>query len=196
MTGDSPKLQFAEIPRRFEKASLADFPNEHVSAADLDLVNDWLFSDEHWTRSDLGSHGTLWTDNSWRVLVITGPVGTSKTHLACAIAREYCKRKNAIFTTAQKMSRRIIEDRNANHFNKNSLLVIDEVNRSYDTKAEADRFFDLANHRYEECLPMVIVGNVQKSDLKELVGVAVADRIREAATFLTLTGESRRGQND
>jgi hypothetical protein len=187
MVGNNPRVKFAGIPRRFEGASLVDFKDADFHQT----VSAWLFKPDYWSCTDMGMHGKHWTDQNWRCMVINGPVGVGKTHLACAMVAEYCKRRNAMYTTAYSMSRRIMADKGAEHFNKQSLLVIDEVNRTFDTKAERDRFFDLVNYRYENEMPMVLVGNIQTSELKELLGEAVADRIRENVTVNVMNAVRR-----
>lgn len=177
---------FSEIPRRFKDAEIKEFESRVAEAA-----AEWLFVNCEWERFS-GMHGERWEDNSWRVMVINGPVGVGKTHLAAAMLKAYCERLSGLYTTAYSMSRRIMADKNADYFNKFSLLVIDEVNRTFETKAERDRFFDLVNYRYENMMPMILVGNIQIGALKDLLGEAVADRIRENVTVLTMDGESRR----
>lgn len=186
----NPRLKFAGIPRRFADAQLSDFEADHPEI--VKVVSEWLYDPAAWSCKELGEHGKLWRDQLWRCLVINGYVGTGKTRLACAIAAEYCKRLNAHYTTAYAMSRRIMADKNADFYNKNPLLLIDEINRTFDTKAEQDRFFDLINYRYENEMPVVFIGNFAKEDLRQSIGEAVADRIGENLTFVSFAGESRR----
>lgn len=162
------RLKFAGIPKRFADADLADFP-EHA-----EQVREWMDGDD------------------WACLALVGPVGTGKTHLGCAIAKEYCKRRNAIYTTAYNMNQKIISDRNADGFNKYPLLIVDEITRSFETKSEAARMFDLINYRYENLLPMVILGNQSIDATLKALGQAIADRLKENLSVITLAGKSRR----
>jgi len=183
------RLKFADIPLRFKGAAIGDITDE----ANLKVINDFLWNDEYWRRVDYRHNGNVgWFDETWRCLVINGPVGTGKTHTACAIVNEYCTRANAIYTTAYAMSQRIIKDRDSEYFKGFSLLVIDELGRSFETKAEKDRFFDLINYRYENLKPVVFLGNFKLDQLKQALGEAVADRVGADMKFITLTGKSRR----
>ena len=164
----SRELQ-VNVPKRFKGAVLSDFDKP---------VLDKVF--------EFTQRG------GWRSMVIVGNVGTGKTHLACAVALDEIKNQSVIYTTAYSLSQRIIADKGSDFFKNYDLLVIDEIGRSFDTKAEKDRFFDLINYRYENEMPVVLCGNVTPEALRDVVGEAIADRLRENMTFLTLTGKSRR----
>ncbi len=159
----------ADIPLRFKDSCFSQFNNDEIKQA-TEFIDGY----------------------GWRVLVILGTLGTGKTHMGCAVIKEFCRQATATYTTAYAMSQRIIEDQNANHFNRYPLLVIDEIGRSFDTKAEKDRFFDLVNYRYENMMPVVIIGNKKLKQVIDIVGPAVSDRMRENASLLTMTGKSRR----
>lgn len=164
------RLNYAFVPKRFKNASLNDFEQDVI-----DDVQKFIKVDD------------------WAALVILGNVGTGKTHLGCAIVREVCKERNAIYTTAYSMAQRVIADKNADFFNKYPVLVIDEISRKFDTKAENQRFFDIINFRYENLLPVVLLGNVDIESTMKSVGNAVADRLKENLAGLVLTGKSKRG---
>ena len=163
------RQKFAEIPKRFVKANIKQFEDSVVKVCDRFIKAE-----------------------GWRSLLVVGPIGTGKTHLACGIANEYCSISNALYTTAYKMSQRIMSDGNADHFQKYPMLIIDEVTRSFDSRAEQNRFFDLINHRYENEMPVVIIGNRNDDEIREAVGEPVWDRLSERSMTLALLGESKR----
>lgn len=176
------RLQHANIPKRFQNVSLKDFEDDVV-----EMVEKFLSVD------------------GWAPLTILGIVGVGKTHLGCAIAKKVCEDRFALYTTAEDMSLKIMEDMNnrsqrrpyerrgAEIFKKSSFLIIDEISRSFDSKAETNRLFSVLNYRYENLLPVVILGNVDIKSTFKILGEAITDRIKESPHGFTLTGKSKRG---
>jgi DNA replication protein DnaC len=126
-------------------------------------------------------------------LLILGPVGTGKTHLAAAIV---CARavedKKSLYTTSTKISDHALAEKSLSWFTQADFLIIDEIGRGYKTEAEERRMFELVNDRYNAMKPTVFIGNILKEKFKEAVGEALADRIGESVKVVTLKGESKR----
>jgi len=163
------RFSYADIAKRFRGSVLSDF-DEQTSVAAKEFID----------------------GDGWRSLIMLGNVGTGKTHLAAALAKEFSKNGNAIYTTAMSMSERVMEDRSAHFFNKHGLLIIDEITRTYETKAERNRFFDIINYRYENLMPVIIIGNTDLKGVIDSIGPALADRLKENISMITLTGKSKR----
>lgn len=126
-------------------------------------------------------------------LLLLGPTGTGKTHLAAALVHERALHgRLSKYILARDMSDQIIREKTADVFIKADFLILDEVGRQYDTDAERERFFDIVNKRYNEMRPTVFIGNMLPNKFAESVGEAVADRIREDHILMTLEGNSRR----
>jgi len=156
------RFSYADIAKRFRGSVLSDF-DEQTSVAAKEFID----------------------GDGWRSLI-------RKTHLAAALAKEFSKNGNAIYTTAMSMSERVMEDRSAHFFNKHGLLIIDEITRTYETKAERNRFFDIINYRYENLMPVIIIGNTDLKGVIDSIGPALADRLKENISMITLTGKSKR----
>ncbi|RUR52725.1 ATP-binding protein [Vreelandella populi] len=136
-------------------------------------------------------------------LMLLGNPGTGKTHLAVA-ALNYIVQHHGeagLYTTAARMFRRIkdtytskdeTESQAIDAFASPALLVLDEVGVSFGSDAELNYLFDIMNERYEQCLPTIIVSNVQPGDLGQWVGDRVVDRLRECSKLMVFNWESAR----
>jgi len=186
------KLLKSGVPRRFIEARLSDFEDYFQDNSEAKaIIEDFIHNEGYWKSTEINGQ-TYWSDNFWRVLFLGGNVGTGKSHLLCAIAAEYSRRSYVKYTTAYAMSQDIMQARNSDAYKGCGLLIVDEIGRGFETESEKKRFFDLVDYRYANLSPIIFCGNVKKEDLREIVGEAVADRMGENMSFITLTGKSRR----
>lgn len=139
-------------------------------------------------------------------LILSGAPGTGKTHLTCAMV-QHCydagmdagKRNiidiiREIKATWRKDSERN-EDEVIERYASADLMVIDEIGVQFGTDTERMYVFDIINRRYEQCLPTVLITNLDVNGLREEIGERVLDRLREdGGRLLTFTGKSWRSQ--
>lgn len=139
-------------------------------------------------------------------LILSGAPGTGKTHLTCAMV-QHCydagmdagKRNiidiiREIKATWRKDSERN-EDEVIERYASADLMVIDEIGVQFGTDTERMYVFDIINRRYEQCLPTVLITNLDVAGLLEEIGERVLDRLREdGGRLLTFTGKSWRSQ--
>lgn len=130
------------------------------------------------------------TNNKPSNLIMVGGVGTGKTHLANSAIIEltdnghWCARVNMIDmirklkSTWSKDSEETEEEILDNLINM-ELLVIDEVGIQFNSDTEKMFIFDVINGRYDECLPTVIISNLDIGGVKEIMGERCIDRLRE-----------------
>ena len=135
----------------------------------------------------------------FKSLVLIGNAGVGKTHLACAIIREYDGGK---YRTAPEI---IEELRRAKSFTANEteaeiidyygrvpLLVIDEIGRGINAVDEKYMLYQVLNARYNTRRPTLLISNHIKADFLQYIGVAAADRLVESAEIVELKGDSYR----
>ena len=141
-----------------------------------------------------------------RGLIISGTVGTGKTHLASAIINDVITSENkikAIYTTARDMIRHlrsawknteISESDVIDQYASTSLLVIDELGAQFGSESEMIQMFEVLDKRYGERLPTVIISNLTINELVSLLGDRIIDRMREdGGVLLQMNWQSNRG---
>ena len=142
-------------------------------------------------------------------VVIAGPVGTGKTHLAVALGVEATRRRHrVVFIRAADMVRELLEARDARLLGRlhqrllrASLLIIDELGFVPFERAGGEVLFNLLSERHERRSTLVTT-NLAFSEWVDVLGdekltTALLDRLAHRAHILTTNGPSyrMRGRN-
>lgn len=137
-------------------------------------------------------------------MLMCGPPGTGKTHLACAIGNQIMAAgRTALFVSVLDAVRRVkqtyrkdsaeTEKQALDKFSEPDLLILDEVGVQFGSEAEKLILFEIINGRYERVLPTILMSNLQEDELGEFIGDRVIDRMREGGgVVLAFDWESRR----
>ena len=143
-----------------------------------------------------------------RNLILAGPVGTGKSHLAIALGIEAAKRKHKVaFVRAADLVRTLIEARDARElgriqrrFANIELLVVDELGFVPFDRTGGELLFNLLSDRHGR-RSVVITTNLSFSEWPRVFGgdekltAALLDRLAEAATIISTRGKSYRMRN-
>jgi DNA replication protein DnaC len=185
------RMRAAMIPRRFAGASLDNFEVKNAGQRGaLEAARGYARNfEEHYAAG--------------RCLVLSGRVGTGKTHLACAILRDIIARPLAAenydyyaneawhpvrYVTATDIIRTIRETWNnpevreadaIRKFTRPHLLVIDEVGRSFGSDSEKTQIEELLDLRYQAMKPTLVCTNCDKAQIAQFLGERGFDRLRE-----------------
>lgn len=143
-----------------------------------------------------------------RNLILAGPVGTGKSHLAIALGFEAARQRfHVAFLRAADLVRMLIEARDARELGRLQrrlqrvdLLVLDELGFVPFDRAGGELLFNLLSDRHGR-RSVVITTNLSFSEWPRVFGgdekltAALLDRLAEAATIITTRGKSYRMQN-
>lgn len=187
------KTGAARIPKRFQNKTFADYIAETPQ--------------QQKALEACTSYAHNFADNlaAGRCLILSGNVGTGKTHLAAAIAGYIVQETEhtAVFRSLHSILQSIKATYGSDSdftesdvlamFTSPDLLVIDEVGATKPSEFELSTLFAIINARYESQLPTVIITNLDAGELKNNIGDRCADRLREGGgRAIAFNWESKR----
>lgn len=137
-------------------------------------------------------------------VVVIGPIGTGKTHLAIALGVEAAKRRTRVaFVRAADLVRQLTEARDDRllgrlhrRYQRVDLLIVDELGFVPLDKTEAELLFNLLADRYER-RSTIVTSNLAFGEWVQVFGsekltTALLDRLAHHAHVLTTKGASYR----
>lgn len=138
-------------------------------------------------------------------VVLLGPPGVGKTHLAIALGAEAARRRMQVkFTTAARLVASLSEARSAGTFSRRlqsfvrpRLLIVDEVGFLPLDTSEASLLFEVVCRRYERS-SIVLTSNKSYGEWGEVfsgdtvIATAILDRLLHHSTTISIKGESYR----
>jgi DNA replication protein DnaC len=141
-----------------------------------------------------------------RNLVLQGPPGVGKTHIAIGLGVMTCERGHRVyFTSAMDLARKLTTALEQNRLHRQlcaltqpKLLIIDEVGYLSLDATQASLLFQVICHRYEKSQPIVLTSNKAFGEWGEvfcgdaIMASAALDRLLHRCTVINIRGESYR----
>jgi DNA replication protein DnaC len=138
-------------------------------------------------------------------ILLLGPPGVGKSHLAIALAVRACQSGRSVyFTTMDQMIRQLsaadrvgkLPQKLRTYTTKSQILIVDEVGYLQLSRTEANDLFQVVSSRYERS-SLILTSNKAVAEWPELFGdhaiaTAILDRILHHAHVLSIKGNSYR----
>lgn len=167
------------IPRRYADAT-TDLPEIHTWV--LDAVSN---------------------PDSAKSLLLAGPTGTGKTHIAFAALRlsaESCRpafwragSTAALLGDLRPSANRDSEALMAKYCNS-ALLFLDDLGAGKTSEWTEEMLYRVIDHRYNNLLPCIFATNHAPNELATALGDRTASRLAEMCQILVIDGDDRRRQ--
>jgi DNA replication protein DnaC len=137
-------------------------------------------------------------------LIMAGPSGSGKSHLAVAIVKAIAETgKSAIFQSVPELLAKLrltydknndgeTEDEILEQLTKCDLLVLDDIGAEKQSAWTEERLYLLIDRRYRDKRATIVTTNLNYNEIEKLLGTRAMDRLLETCGIVKLTASSYR----
>jgi DNA replication protein DnaC len=153
---------------------------------------------------------TAWAERGTEAqgLYLAGQVGTGKTHAAWMAVAAWCFITSTDPSDASVRGPAVVAARmtdllddfrpgevsvqRVRECQQAALLVIDDLGAEKPSEWTQERLYAVIDHRYANCLPLIVTSNVPPKNVAAQTGERVASRLAEMCEVVRTTGADRR----
>jgi DNA replication protein DnaC len=190
--------QKSDVPDKYQNESFASYKTENEQQ--LEVVKKMR---EY--ESDLIA-------GKFRTICMLGIFGAGKTHLACALLHDMCRRvrcqvlgfdcfysvhyvlSDAIreeYEAAKRFDSREMQNEVIERYGNYDILVIDEIGVSSKSELEKEVLYRIINERYVNRKSSILISNnMDKMKFENYIGGAAVDRLKTSAVYPNFKGIS------
>lgn len=180
--------KITSVPGRYRGCRLDNFNRRQGTERALTLCRKWADAYD--------AKGTT------RGLLLIGPFGSGKTHLAVATAYRTVERCGGWphFVSAATLAHQVkqgekLDMRPVTGAIRPNLLILDDIGQTGRTEFDRELIYRIVSERYEGQKPTICTSNLTESKLAESLGGALVSRLYEMTEMAVLTASDYRKTN-
>lgn len=191
-------FSFSTLGKRFTSKTFENFALNGETATAFSKAKSFVRK-----INDNAGAGEGGADQVQGVLLI-GPVGTGKSHLAAAVFNSLKESKACIFVNVPELLDRIRSTYNSqgeseeeiiNAVKQCDVLILDDLGAERhkgDDDWSTEKLFTIVDSRYRNMLPILCTTNCTPDDLEGKIGSRIMSRLREMCDLTPCLGEDYR----